>query len=49
MRVLVIGATGSIDRLVVDEALAQGHQVRALVRDAALRGYLLPSSSRRVI
>lgn len=34
MQVLVIGATGSIGRLVVDEALAQGHRVRALVRNA---------------
>jgi uncharacterized protein YbjT (DUF2867 family) len=32
MTVLVIGATGSIGRLVVDEALRQGHAVRALVR-----------------
>jgi uncharacterized protein YbjT (DUF2867 family) len=32
MTVLVVGATGSIGRLVVDEALRQGHAVRALVR-----------------
>lgn len=32
MTVLVVGATGSIGRLVVDEALGQGHVVRALVR-----------------
>ncbi len=32
--VLVIGSTGSIGRLVVAEALAQGYQVRALARDA---------------
>jgi uncharacterized protein YbjT (DUF2867 family) len=31
--VLVVGATGSIGRLVVDEAIRQGHSVRALVRD----------------
>jgi len=30
--VLVVGAAGSIGRLVVDEALRQGHVVRALVR-----------------
>ena len=30
--VLVVGATGSIGRLVVDEAIRQGHVVRALVR-----------------
>jgi uncharacterized protein YbjT (DUF2867 family) len=31
--VLVVGATGSIGRLVVDEALRQGHDTRALLRD----------------
>jgi uncharacterized protein YbjT (DUF2867 family) len=34
MTVLVVGATGSIGRLVVEEALRQGHAVRALVRTA---------------
>jgi uncharacterized protein YbjT (DUF2867 family) len=34
MTVLVVGATGSIGRLVVEEALLQGHSVRALVRTA---------------
>ena len=29
MTVLVVGATGSIGRLVVEEALRQGHAVRA--------------------
>lgn len=38
LRVLVVGATGSIGRLVVDEALRSGHTVRALVRN--------PSSSK---
>ena len=33
--VLVVGATGSIGRLVVAEALRQGYAVRALVRDEA--------------
>jgi uncharacterized protein YbjT (DUF2867 family) len=33
--VLAVGATGSIGRFVVEEALRQGHAVRALVRDAA--------------
>lgn len=33
MTVLVVGATGSIGRLVVGEALREGHTVRALVRD----------------
>jgi uncharacterized protein YbjT (DUF2867 family) len=32
MTVLVVGATGSIGRLVVEEAIRQGHTVRALVR-----------------
>ena len=32
MTVLVVGATGSVGRLVVEEALRQGHAVRALVR-----------------
>lgn len=35
LRVLVVGATGSIGRLVVDEARRRGHTVRALVRDPA--------------
>jgi uncharacterized protein YbjT (DUF2867 family) len=35
MTVLVVGATGSIGRLVVAEALRQGHFVRALVRTPA--------------
>lgn len=34
LRVLVVGATGSIGHLVVEEAVRQGHLVRALVRDA---------------
>jgi uncharacterized protein YbjT (DUF2867 family) len=32
MTILVIGATGSIGSLVVEEALLKGHSVRALVR-----------------
>lgn len=35
LTVLVVGATGSIGRLVVEEALAQGNAVRALVRNVA--------------
>ena len=35
MTVLVVGATGSIGRLVVEEALLQGHIVRTLVRSAS--------------
>ena len=37
MTVLVVGATGSIGRLVVEEAIRQGHAVRALVRTQARR------------
>jgi uncharacterized protein YbjT (DUF2867 family) len=33
MTVLVVGATGSIGRLVVEEAIRQGHTVRALARN----------------
>jgi uncharacterized protein YbjT (DUF2867 family) len=33
MTVLVVGATGSVGRLVVDEVMRQGHAVRALVRN----------------
>lgn len=35
MTVLLLGASGSIGRLVVDEALRSGHVVRALARDIA--------------
>ena len=34
MKILVIGATGTIGSLVVEEALRQGHSVQALVRSA---------------
>ncbi|OZG69257.1 SDR family oxidoreductase [Bifidobacterium eulemuris] len=37
-RILFVGATGSIGRLAIDEALRQGYHVRALVRDAAQAG-----------
>jgi uncharacterized protein YbjT (DUF2867 family) len=33
MKVLVVGATGSIGHLVVEEVIRQGHTVRALARD----------------
>ncbi len=33
MKVLVVGATGSIGHLVVEEAIRQGHPVRALARE----------------
>ena len=35
LNVLVIGSTGSIGRLVVEEAIRQGHTVRALARTGA--------------
>jgi uncharacterized protein YbjT (DUF2867 family) len=40
MTVLVVGATGSIGRLVVDEAIRQGHAVHALVRNSAKASHL---------
>jgi uncharacterized protein YbjT (DUF2867 family) len=40
LKILVVGATGSIGRLVVEEAARNGHAVRALVRD--------PGKARRV-
>ena len=33
LTVLAIGATGSIGGHVIDEAVRQGHELRALVRD----------------
>lgn len=48
LKVLVVGATGSIGRLVVDEAIRQGHAVRALVRDVR-RASQLPADAQRVV
>ncbi len=48
MMVLVVGATGSIGRLVVDEAIRQGHSVRALVRDP-LKAHQLPHEVQVVV
>nr|WP_210299361.1 NmrA family NAD(P)-binding protein [Rhizobium sp. BK379] len=45
LKILVIGGTGSVGRLVVSEALAKGHKVRALVRNAAC-AVCQPSRSR---
>jgi uncharacterized protein YbjT (DUF2867 family) len=42
LKILVIGATGSVGRLVVAEALGSGHTVRALVRDSS-RAARLPA------
>lgn len=48
MNVLVIGATGSVGRLVVDEAIESGHRVRALIRSAS-RASRLPANVETVI
>ncbi|MFC8662248.1 SDR family oxidoreductase [Streptomyces sp. NPDC057199] len=48
MTVLVVGATGGIGRLVVAEAIAQGHTTRALVRDAA-KARQLPAEAQIVV
>ena len=48
MTVLVIGATGSIGRLVVEEAIRQGHTVRALVRTPD-KARQLPSEAQVVV
>ena len=48
LNVLVVGATGSIGRLVVDEAIRQGHKVRVLVRDLR-RASKLPAGAQRVV
>ncbi len=44
MTVLVVGATGSIGRLVVEEAVRQGHAVRALVRNQRKAARLPPEA-----
>ena len=44
MTVLVVGATGSIGRLVVEEAVRKGHAVRALARDPRKARKLLPDA-----
>ncbi|WP_229712899.1 SDR family oxidoreductase [Streptomyces fuscichromogenes] len=45
MTVLVVGATGSIGRLVVAESIARGHITRALVRDASKARRSLPNEA----
>jgi uncharacterized protein YbjT (DUF2867 family) len=44
MTVLVVGATGSIGQLVVEEAIRRGHAVRALVRNSAKGRGLAPDA-----
>ena len=46
--VLVVGATGSIGRLVVEEAIRQGYATRALVRDPG-KAQRLPSDAEVII
>lgn len=48
LTILAVGATGSIGRLVVGEALRQGHAVRALVRSAD-KARRLPAGANAVI
>lgn len=48
-RILIVGATGSIGRLAVAEAHAQGYRVRALVRDADRAGRVLPGEAELVV
>ncbi|MFD7282856.1 SDR family oxidoreductase [Streptomyces sp. NPDC059862] len=45
MTVSVVGATGSIGRLVVAESIARGHVTRAVVRDAAKAERQLPAEA----
>ncbi len=48
MPVLVVGATGSLARLVVAKGLRRGHTVRAPVRDPSL-AQILPQEARRIV
>lgn len=47
--ILVVGATGSVGRLVVAEALQAGYRVRALVRDRARAQRQLPSQATLIV
>ena len=44
LKVLVVGAAGSIGRVVVDEAIRQGHGVCVLVHDVRRASQLRPES-----
>ncbi len=48
LRILVVGATGSIGRLVVEEAVRQGHAVHALVRTTE-KAHQLPREAQVVL
>lgn len=43
MKLIIFGATGIVGRRLVEQALAQGHQVTAFVRDAAKIGLSHPN------
>jgi uncharacterized protein YbjT (DUF2867 family) len=47
LKVLVVGAAGSIGRLVLDEAIRQGHGARVLVHDVHRASQLRPVSLHR--
>lgn len=47
--ILVVGATGSVGRLVVAQALDAGYRVRALVRDRARAEQMLPPQATLVV
>jgi len=49
MRLLVVGATGSLGRLAVAEAAQRGHNVTALVRDPARVGHVSRHDLARVL
>ncbi len=42
MKLLVIGATGATGKEIINQALAQGHEVTALVRDTAKASFATP-------
>lgn len=48
LKIVVFGAAGNVGRRVVDEALARGHHVTAVVRDAARFPELPPGAVPRV-
>jgi uncharacterized protein YbjT (DUF2867 family) len=49
MTVLVVGATGSIGRLVVAESIARGYSTRALVRDTERARQQVPAEAQLVV
>ncbi len=46
MKLLIVGATGGLGRITVDEAVRRGHEVSALMRDPAAAG--LPEAALKV-